>query len=124
MRLPVLALATAALALSASPVRAGEVAKGEALFKRCVSCHTIAAGAPARVGPNLHGVVGRAAGTAPGYTYSKAMAGSGLTWSAAELDTYLTAPSQLVPGTKMSFPGLKDAAQRADLIAYLQSQGE
>lgn len=122
MRLP--GLIAALLVIAAGQAQAADAAKGEAVFKRCMACHTIADGAPARVGPNLHGVVGRTAGTAPGYTYSKAMAASGLTWTPETLDSYLTAPRNVVPGTKMSFPGVPNAAQRADLIAYLQSQSE
>ncbi len=122
MRLP--GLIAALLVIAAGQAQAADAAKGEAVFKRCMACHTIADGAPARVGPNLHGVIGRTAGTAPGYTYSKAMAASGLTWTPETLDSYLTAPRNVVPGTKMSFPGVPNAAQRADLIAYLQSQSE
>jgi cytochrome c len=73
------------------------------------------------VGPSLFGVVGRPAGTAPGYNYSEANKSSGKTWDDATLDTYLTNPKALVPGTKMVFPGLPDAADRANVIAYLDT---
>jgi cytochrome c len=67
-------------------------------------------------------VVGRKAGTAAGYTYSPAMKAYGKTWTAATLDAYLAAPMQAVPGTKMVFLGVKDAAKRASLIGYLKEQ--
>jgi cytochrome c len=71
------------------------------------------------VGPSLFNVVNRQSGQIPGFSYSEANRRSGLTWSIGTLDRYLTAPRTLVPGTKMSFSGVKDAQQRADLIAYL-----
>lgn len=124
MRLSAIAVVALLAPLAAGPARAADIAKGETIFKRCMSCHTVTAGGPNRVGPNLHGVVGRPAASAEGYTYSKAMTGSGLTWTADALNTFLTNPKAAVPGTKMSFAGIKNDDQRADLIAYLQSQSE
>ncbi len=100
---------------------AGDATAGQALFKtKCGICHSPVAGQN-RVGPSLFGVVGRPAGTAPGYNYSEANKSSGKTWDDATLDTYLTNPKALVPGTKMVFPGLPDAADRANVIAYLDT---
>jgi cytochrome c len=73
------------------------------------------------VGPGLKGVVGRKAGTQPDFTYSTAMAKSGLTWDDRTLDAFLADPRTALPGTAMAFPGVEDAKDRADLIAYLKT---
>ena len=93
---------------------------GEMLFKqRCQACHTVIAGKTAPVGPNLYGVVNRKAAASPTpFNYSPALKKSGLTWNRASLDTYLTAPMKLVPGTRMVI-SLPDAKQRAAVIDYL-----
>ena len=80
------------------------------------------AGAQNNIGPTLNGVVGRAAGTAPGYRYSSAMRKSGLTWDEATLAQYLRGPDKILPGTKMVFPGLASDADVANVIAYLKQQ--
>lgn len=110
-----LVLATAAPALAA-----GNPAKGKAVFARCAMCHATQAGVN-RVGPSLAGVVGRKAGTAKGYAFSPAMKKYARVWNGASLSAYLAAPMKAVPGTKMAFAGVPNAAERADLIAYLQS---
>jgi len=92
-------------------------------FRRCATCHTIAAGGRNAVGPNLHDVFGRKAGTAPGFSYSPAMRASGLTWDEATLDRFLTNPQTTVPGTRMAFAGIADPAQRREVIAYLKKGG-
>ena len=74
-----------------------------------------------KIGPSLHGVVGRAAGSIAGFTYSSANKTSGITWSEAKLFQYLENPQRVVPGTKMSFPGWSDPQKRADVIAYLKA---
>ena len=112
----------AALTL-ATTANAADAAKGEKAFAKCKACHTIDKGGKNRVGPNLHGVVGRKAGTHEGYKYSKAMRESGLTWDEATLDKYLHKPKDVVPKTKMAFAGIKKDAERADLIAYLKANG-
>ncbi|HTZ71348.1 MAG TPA: cytochrome c family protein [Acetobacteraceae bacterium] len=100
---------------------AGDPTAGQALFKaKCALCHSPVAGEN-RVGPSLFGVVGRKSGTAPGYNYSDANKSSGKTWDDATLDVYLTNPKALVPGTKMIFPGLPEATDRANVIAYLDT---
>ena len=96
----------------------GDAAAGKAVFHKCAICHSVVEGQN-RVGPSLFGVVGRKAGTLPGYSYSDAMKSSGKTWDAASLDDYLTHPRDVVPGTKMAFGGLSDETDRTNLIAYL-----
>lgn len=90
-----------------------------ATFAQCMSCHQVEPGKHG-VGPSLAGVFGAKAGHAEGFNYSEAMKNSGLTWDEATLDTYLTAPMQAVPGSRMAFPGLKDEAQRKEMIEYLK----
>ncbi|WP_457645267.1 c-type cytochrome [Profundibacter sp.] len=96
---------------------------GEKVFKKCKACHTIDDGGAKKVGPNLWGIVGRDVATSEGFKYSDAMLGlSGKSWDAAMLDEYLTKPKDFVPGTAMSFSGLKKEADRHNLIAYLAQQ--
>jgi len=98
---------------------AGDAGKGKLVFLECQGCHAVAPGGPALVGPDLDGVVGRKAASLPGYEYSAALKSSGLVWTDAKLDKWLTDPSGLVPGTKMAFAGIESPALRADVIAYL-----
>ncbi len=91
-----------------------------AAFSRCATCHQIAPGRNG-VGPSLAGVYGGPAAHEPTYAYSKAMRASGLVWDDATLDAYLANPRALVPGTKMVFPGVRDPAERAAIIAYLKT---
>ena len=103
-------------------VFAGDAAKGKTLFTKCKACHN--ADAPKhKVGPHLVGIVGRTAGKADGYTkYSKAIKDSGIVWDEANLDKWLTAPKAMYPKTKMIYPGLKKAEDRADLSEYLKTK--
>jgi len=103
-----------------------DLAAGEAAFARCKSCHTIEAGGANGIGPNLFGVVGGPVMHAGGFAYSDAMQGhkgEAPTWGLDELDQFLTAPGRYVPGTKMSFAGIRDTQTRVNLIAWLRSQG-
>ncbi len=114
----------AAVILAGGAARAeGDVEAGKQVFKKCHACHNIGEGAHNAVGPELNGVVGRKAGTAPDYNYSDANKGSGITWDVATLQKYLTNPQAVVPGTKMAFPGLPREKDRDDVIAYLASFG-
>lgn len=109
-------------AASATAQAAGDlVAAGEAEFAACAACHAAEPGGDSEIGPNLHGVVGRAAGSVRGFRYSPAMAKSGITWTERELDAFLANPSGKVPGTTMAAGQIGDAQRRAALIAYLAS---
>ena len=108
----------AALALLGAPcLRAQDADKGRRTFAACSVCHD--AGTANKQGPGLAGIVGRASAKAPGFRYSGAMKRAKLVWDRKTLDAYLSDPQGLVPGNTMPFPGLPDAATRADLIAYL-----
>lgn len=114
-------LLAAALALAGSARAAGDAAAGQAIFERiCRNCHSAEIGVN-KVGPSLHHLLGRPAGTVPDYPYSPALKASGKVWTAAELDLYLADPAGTVPGVKMHFKGFGAATDRADVIAYLQS---
>lgn len=92
-------------------------------FARCAVCHDATSARQNKIGPELYGAFGKVAGThAPSYSYSAALKGSGLKWDAATLDKWLENPRALVPGNRMSFPGLKDPAQRQAIIDYLKAQ--
>jgi len=96
-----------------------DIATGQKLFRsQCGICHSPQPGRNI-IGPSLFGVVGRHSGRVANFHYSQANLQSGLTWDPTTLDRYLTAPQQVVPGTLMSFPGLKNAQERADVIAFL-----
>lgn len=98
----------------------GTAAAGRAVFAQCRTCHVTDPGVN-RIGPSLAGIIGRTAGTVPGFAYSPANSGSGITWTKEKLFQYLENPQRVVPGTKMIFPGIPDAQRRADLIAYLEN---
>lgn len=89
-------------------------------FAQCATCHSVEPGKHG-VGPSLAGIVGHKAGAAAGYSYSDANKNSGLTWDEATLDTYLTNPMKVVPGTKMTYAGMPDAAKRKEVIEYLKT---
>lgn len=112
-------------AVAAEPTNfaAGDVAKGEALFTKCASCHTITPGGANGIGPNLHGVMGQKLGHIAGFGYSSELLAKGGNWDWAAMDAWLAAPKKYVPGTKMSFAGLSKPEDRANLIVYLNAQG-
>jgi cytochrome c len=102
--------------------QAGDAAAGEKVFNQCKACHTLEQGKH-RVGPSLHGVVGRKAGGAEGFKYSDAMMKSAIEWTPENIDKYLADPKGFIPGNKMAFAGLKKDDDRKNVIAYLQKQG-
>ena len=107
------------LAGSATAALAADPAAGEKIFKtQCGICHAVVAGQN-RIGPTLFGVVGRPSGGVPGFNYTADHKKLGVTWDAATLDKYLANPRAMVPDTSMIYAGLKDDAERADLVAYL-----
>ena len=92
---------------------------GAKVFKKCLACHSIAEGGGNKIGPALWGVLGRTAGSVPGYKYSKAMTAHGKNWSFEEMNGFLIKPKDWIKGTKMSFAGLKNAKERAAVILYM-----
>jgi cytochrome c len=115
--IPLLAL----LLLAASyPAAAADTTRGQELYRKCVSCHTLEANGRNRAGPRLHGLFGRVAGGVSDYRYSEALKGSGIIWTEQTLDAYLKDSEAFVPGTKM-YGGLSLDQDREDLIAYLKS---
>ncbi|MGE0179312.1 MAG: cytochrome c family protein [Sphingomonas sp.] len=96
----------------------GDAAAGQRVFLQCQACHAVEPGAN-RLGPTLHGVVGRRAGSVSGFGYSQANRSAGITWTPEKLFQYLENPRRVVPGTTMAFAGIGDGQRRADLIAYL-----
>ena len=109
----------AILAAYPAPYNTADLANGKAKFALCQSCHTVTDGGSNMTGPNLHGVFGQPAANKAGYKYSDALKATGFIWDATHLDNWLDKPQTYVPGTKMSFAGVHDPKDRADLIAYL-----
>lgn len=111
--------AAKALAALPAPYNTADLANGQRTFALCRSCHTINAGGMNMTGPNLHGLFGRKAGTVEKFNYSDVVKNAGFTWDAAHLDKWLADPKADLPGTRMTFMGVKDPKARTDLIAYL-----
>lgn len=103
---------------------AANAQNGANIFKKCTSCHTAEKGGPNKIGPDLYNVVGAQKGKHAGYTYSPAMEKKGGTWTYDDLNHFLYDPRQFIPGTKMSFAGLKNDQERADVIAYLREHSD
>ena len=115
----VIVMASASVyAVSASDALPGDPVHGKTVYQACMGCHSIDED---DVGPRHRGVVGRTAGTVPGYAYSPALKGSHIVWDQANLDRWLTNPQALVPGAKMFF-AMPNSKDRADVIAYLAEQ--
>lgn len=108
-----------AVSLANGPASAaGDPQKGKKVFNKCMACHTVEVGKN-KLGPSLHGVVGRKAGAVADYKYSDALKASNVTWNDESLSKYLADPKGFMPGTKMVFPGLKNADEIKDLISFL-----
>ena len=119
-----IALSLLALAACLNPAlgRAEDAAQGARQFEQsCAMCHSLVPG-KTKFGPSLNAMIGRPAGGSPGYSYSYALRSSGLTWTPDKLSAFLEDPRKLVPGTRMSFGGIADVEQRANLIAFLTQQ--
>lgn len=107
-------------ALAALPAEAADASRGEQVYARCAGCHALASD---RVGPRHCGLLGRRAGSVPGFSYTDVMKNSKLVWDAITLDRFLAKPMAVLPGTSMTYDGVADAKDRADLIAYLKRAG-
>jgi cytochrome c len=116
----VAASALAAIAISASGASAQDVDAGQHQFNKCLPCHSIGPDAENKIGPELNGLDGRHSGTAPNYSYSDANKNSGIVWDEASFKEYIKNPAAKVPGTKMTFAGIKNEQDINDLWAYLK----
>lgn len=116
----------ASAAAAAEPIQdllaSADPAQGEKISKMCSSCHTFGAGEPNRVGPNLHGIIGKSLASVSGFAYSDALKKKGGAWDKDHLNAFLWSPQKTIPGTKMSFAGLKKPEDRAALIKWLSTQ--
>ncbi len=122
---PQAAVGPAAPAPIAERLKTADAAKGEVIAKKCMACHDFTKGGPNKIGPNLWNIVGSKPAEVPGYAFSDAMkAREDKPWTYEALDEFLTSPRKLVPGTKMTFPGLPKPEDRADLIAWLRQQSD
>ena len=100
---------------------AANLKRGQLLYMVCKACHDVEAGLPHKVGPNLHGMFGRKAGTAEGFRFTDALVKSGIVWTPETMDLWLKQPGALVPGNGMAFAGIANDADRASLVAWLMA---
>lgn len=100
-----------------------DAAKGEQSFKKCAACHNATPGGPHALGPNLHAIMGASIAAKPGFAYSEALKSKGGTWTWEAMSEWLKSPKTFAPGTKMTFAGLGDPQERANLMVWLNSQG-
>ena len=122
MRAIAFAALVATLIVPTLPAQAGDAEAGARVFRiQCGACHVTEAGKN-RVGPSMHGIVGRVSGQVEGFRYSPANRDAKVVWTPEVLEKYLANPKEVVPGTTMAYVGLKNATQRADLIAFLEAQ--
>jgi cytochrome c len=119
LSLPIIAIAVGFVVMAGNYALAGNVAQGEHAFVKCALCH--AKDKTNGIGPGLSGVIGRHAGSVPGFRYSEAMKNSNIVWDEKSLDAYIMAPQKALPGTTMPFAGIPDQEERNDLIAYLET---
>jgi len=113
-----------AFAASTGTSLAQDAAAGEQVFRRlCSPCHDVGPEAKVKLGPPLNGIDGRKAGTFPGFNYSEANKSSGITWNEGDFPSYIRAPMQAMPGTRMAFVGLKNDKDITDLWSYLKQFG-
>jgi len=101
-----------------------DVTKGQAVFNKCVACHTIDKGAPNQLGPNLWGMLGEPIGKGHGFAFSEALASKGGTWTWTTMSDWLANPKAFAPGTKMTFAGISNDQDRANVIAFLNSKSD
>jgi cytochrome c len=118
-KLTLSALIVIASSAAASAALAQDVAAGKSSFNKCTACHAVGEGVKNKIGPQLNGLDGRKSGTAPDYSYSDANKNSGITWNEAEFKDYIKDPKAKIPNTKMSFAGIKNEKEAADLWAFL-----
>lgn len=118
MAIPLATVGTIMVLSNAAAADQPLVAKGKTAFAACAACHGVAPGAK-KLGPTLFGVVGRKAGSVPGFASSPALAKSGKTWTADQLEAFIAAPRKVVPGNRMPYPGMANPEQRKALVAYL-----
>jgi cytochrome c len=114
------AAAPAAAPVASVGVDSPEYKRGRLLYIQCRACHEIKAGAPHKVGPNLHGLMGLKAAQIAGFNYSQALRAANIVWNRATLDRWLERPSAVVPGNTMAFAGIANPKDRAALITYIE----
>ncbi len=115
-------LISGAMAGHAMALEAGDAQAGAKVFKKCQACHSIVAADGNKIGPNLHGVIGRTSGTQEGFNYSDAMKSAAIVWDEATIEKYLRDPKGFVPKNKMAFVGLKKDSDLANVLAYLKEE--